>query len=66
MVAKMTTNRGAANVAAMSITLLASFFGGEPKSINRGENHYNSQHVELFEYSIGVMKVCCHPEILLP
>ena len=36
---------------------LASFFGGEPKSINRGENHYNSQHVKLFEYSIGARAI---------
>ena len=53
----MTTNRGAANMAAMSITLLASLFGGQPKSIKRGENHYNSQYVELFEYSIGARAV---------
>lgn len=53
----MTTHRGAANMAAMSITLLASFFSGEPKSTKRGENHYNSQHVELFEYSIGARAI---------
>ena len=48
------------SMAAMSISALASFFADEPKSINRGENHYNSKHVESFEYADGVMRGNVH------
>ena len=36
------------NMAALSITGLASFFIDEPKSIARGENHHSSGHIESF------------------
>ena len=42
---------GPADMAAISISMLATFFNVEPKSINRGENYYNSKHVEFLEYS---------------
>ena len=48
------------SMAAMSISALASFFADETKSINRGENHYNSKHVESFEYADGVMRGNIH------
>ena len=48
------------SMAAMSISALASSFADEPKSINRGENHYNSKHVESFEYADGVMRGNVH------
>ena len=48
------------SMAAMSISALASFFADDPKSINRGENHYNSKHVESFEYADGVMRGNVH------
>ena len=47
----MTTNRGSANMAAMSISTLASSRGDEPKLINRSENHGNFKHVDFFDYS---------------
>ena len=36
------------------------FFADETISINRGENHYNSKHVECFEYADGVMRGNVH------
>ena len=45
-------------MAAMSMDALASFFPDEP--INRGENHYNSKHVESFEHADGVMRGNVH------
>ena len=48
------------SMAAMSISAQASLFADEPKSINRGENHYNSKHVESFEYADGVMRGNVH------
>ena len=44
------------NMAAITITALASFFAGEPKSIQRGENHYKSEHIESFHYSSGIIR----------
>ena len=41
------TKLGPTDMAAISISILATFFNAEPKSINRGENYYNSKHVEL-------------------
>ena len=38
-------------MAAVSISALASFFAGELKSINQGENQSNFKLAELFEYS---------------
>ena len=35
-------------MAAMSVSALTYFFTDKPKSINQGENRYNSKHVELF------------------
>ena len=39
----------------MAISLLhfTAFFQGEDKSIERGENHYKSGHVESFSYADG-------------
>ena len=48
------------NMAAISITALTSFFSGEPKSIERGENHYNSDHIESFQYSNGIIRELVH------
>ena len=42
-------------MAAISISVLATFFNVEPKSINRGENYYNSKHVE-FQQALGQCK----------
>lgn len=42
---------GPADMAAISISVLATFFNVEPKLINRGEDYYNSKHVEFLEYS---------------
>lgn len=42
-------------MAAISISTLATFFSDEPKSINRGENHYKSNHIEEFNYRKGVL-----------
>ena len=43
-------------MASLSISSLLSFFSGEQKSIDRGENHFKSNHVESFIYSGGVIK----------
>lgn len=45
-----------ANMDAISITALASFFSDEPKSLQRGENHYKSDHVEKFDYFPGELR----------
>lgn len=47
------------NIAAISITALTSFFSGEPKSIERGENH-KSDHIEYFQYSSGIIRGLVH------
>ena len=47
----VSTNCCPAKMAAMLISAPTYFFTDKPKSINQGENHYNSKHVELFEYS---------------
>lgn len=44
----------------ISITALPSFFSGEPKSIERGENHYKSDHIEYFQYSSGIIRGLVH------
>ena len=36
-----------------SIASLLSYYADEPKSVDRGENHYKSNHVEAFLYSAG-------------
>ena len=41
---------------AITITLLAIFFADESKSIQRGENHYKSDHVESCTYFPGELK----------
>lgn len=38
-------------MAASMITSLSSFFRDEPKSINRVENHYKSDHIKAFSYA---------------
>ena len=43
-------------MAHISISVLASFFNDEPKSLSRGENHYDSGHVESFSYFPGVIR----------
>ena len=43
-------------MASLSISSLASFFSGEQKSLERGENHYRSDHVESFTYSGGIIR----------
>jgi hypothetical protein len=37
---------------------MLSFFQGEDKSIERGENHYESGHVENFSYANGAIVGC--------
>ena len=54
------------SMAAMSISALASFFADETKSINPGENHYNSKHVKSFEYADGVMRGNVHASTYTP
>ena len=34
----------------------ASFFSEEKKSIQKGENHYKSDHVEAFSYQQGILR----------
>lgn len=43
-------------MASLSIASLSSFFTEEHKSISRGENHYQSGHVESFIYDHGVLR----------
>lgn len=43
-------------MASLSIASLVSFFDGEEKSIDRGENHVKSDHMEAFSYSAGVLR----------
>ena len=50
-------------MAAIRISALTSFFSGEPKSINRGENHYKSGHIESFHYSNGIIRGSVHASI---
>ena len=54
---RISTNCCPAKMAAMSISAPTYFFTDKPKSINQGENRYNSKHVELFEYSKWVFKI---------
>lgn len=43
-------------MASLSIASLSSFFAGEQKSIERGENHVKSDHVESYSYTAGVIR----------
>lgn len=43
-------------MAALSITSFAKYFSDEPKSLNRGENHYQSGHVLSFCYCDGIIR----------
>ncbi|KAM7440298.1 hypothetical protein ABFA07_010407 [Porites harrisoni] len=43
-------------MATLSIASLLSFFSDEKKSIKKGENHFNSDHVEAFSYQQGVLR----------
>lgn len=43
-------------MASLSIVSLNLFFGEEPKSIKRGENHYKSGHIESFVYDNGAIR----------
>ena len=47
-------------MAAIAIRSLTSFFSGEPKSIERGENHYKSDYIESFQYSNGMITGLVH------
>ena len=47
------------NMASLSITSLVSFFSGENKSLERGENHYRSDHINSFTYSSGIIRGEC-------
>lgn len=44
----------------LSISALAEYFDSEEKSLKRGENHYDSGHVESFSYSDGVINGLVH------
>ena len=43
-------------MASLSISSLASFFSAEQKSLERGENHYRSDHAQSFTYSGGIIR----------
>lgn len=43
-------------MASLSIAALISFFAEEKKSIERGENHYRSEHIESFSYHQGILR----------
>ena len=43
-------------MASLLIVALVSYFSGEQKSLDRGENHYKSDHVQRFTYSPGVLR----------
>ena len=43
-------------MSSLSISSLASFFSGEQKSLDRCENHYWSDHVQSFTYSVGIIR----------
>ena len=43
-------------MATLSIASLLSYFSEENKSIQKGENHYKSDHVESFSYHEGVLR----------
>ena len=43
-------------MASLAISSLASFFSGEQKSLDRGENHYRSDHVQSFTYFAGIIQ----------
>lgn len=47
-------------MAAITISALTSLFSGEPKSIERGKNHYKSDYVESFQYSNGTIRGLVH------
>ena len=50
-------------MALLSIASLVSFFAGEQKSVDRGENHFRSSHVESFAYLPGVLKGEVHASL---
>ena len=43
-------------MAVFKISALTKFFNDDQKSIDRGENHYNSNHIESFTYIPGVLR----------
>ena len=43
-------------MASLTIASLLSFFAEEKKSIERGENHYKSDHIESVTYNQGVLR----------
>ena len=47
-------------MAGITISALTSFFSDEPKSIQRGENHYKSDYIESFQYSHGIIRGSVH------
>ena len=46
----------ASKIASLSIAALISFSSEEKKSIEREENHYRSEHIELFTYHQGLLR----------
>ena len=43
-----------------AIASLLSYYVDEPKSVDRGKNHYKSNHVEAFLYSAGSLRGNVH------
>ena len=43
-------------MATLSVASPLSFLSDENKSIKKGENHFNSDHVEAFSYQQGVLQ----------
>ena len=43
-------------MATLSICAMTNFFSNKPKSIERGENHFNSGHVLSYSYSDGILR----------
>lgn len=50
-------------MAVISISSLASFFSDEEKSIERGENHYRSNHIRFCQYSDGIIRGLVEPSM---
>ena len=51
------------NMAAITISALSSFFSGEPKSIERGGNHHESDYIESFIYSHWIIRRSVHASL---
>ena len=51
-------------MATLTIASLLTFFSEEKKSIQKGENHYKSDHVEAFSYQQGALRGEVHASII--